>query len=423
MSSGATGSRWGKEVGAIPFGSLVALTRKRRAEQEGASSGRRSPVSASSRRSGRTWGVSGRLSSPAPRARRRSNRSTRQAPRPGSAARFVTSRSKARQAEAGTRRSACGGRRASGTCSGRPQQNGGRSRDRHDDGRELLARSVGSGGRAVGHRPGRGSRPLGPRPGRTGRRVGARPRRTRGRACGSVRSRELRPRPRARPGPARTHRCSSRRRNRCVLARRLHGVRAARSPRDQGVPAVQCRPRWTRSRRGGCDARCRVGDGGRRPRRGAACGARRNRPLRRRVPIVSPDPKGRGATRAMEAALEDAGADRREIGYLSAHGTGTPATTARSRRRPSALREERPADRLDQGHHRPGRSGQCPRSRRVRAGAPGADRTAHVELPGPIRSATGTRCRTRPRTGAGRRRQQRLCLRRRQRVAHPRAAG
>ena len=27
----------------------------------------------------------------------------------------------------------------------------------------------------------------------------------------------------------------------------------------------------------------------------------------------------------MEAALEDAGADRREIGYLSAHGTGTPA--------------------------------------------------------------------------------------------------
>ena len=27
----------------------------------------------------------------------------------------------------------------------------------------------------------------------------------------------------------------------------------------------------------------------------------------------------------MEAALEDAGADRGEIGYLSAHGTGTPA--------------------------------------------------------------------------------------------------
>jgi 3-oxoacyl-[acyl-carrier-protein] synthase II len=41
--------------------------------------------------------------------------------------------------------------------------------------------------------------------------------------------------------------------------------------------------------------------------------------------IVSPDPQGRGATRAMEAALEDAGAERGEIGYLSAHGTGTPA--------------------------------------------------------------------------------------------------
>jgi 3-oxoacyl-[acyl-carrier-protein] synthase II len=41
--------------------------------------------------------------------------------------------------------------------------------------------------------------------------------------------------------------------------------------------------------------------------------------------IVSPDPQGRGAARAMVAALEDAGADRGEIGYLSAHGTGTPA--------------------------------------------------------------------------------------------------
>jgi 3-oxoacyl-[acyl-carrier-protein] synthase II len=41
--------------------------------------------------------------------------------------------------------------------------------------------------------------------------------------------------------------------------------------------------------------------------------------------IVSPDPHGRGAARAMEAALEDAGANRGEVGYLSAHGTGTPA--------------------------------------------------------------------------------------------------
>ncbi len=41
--------------------------------------------------------------------------------------------------------------------------------------------------------------------------------------------------------------------------------------------------------------------------------------------IVSPDPRGRGAARAMAAALEDAGADPGEIGYLSAHGTGTLA--------------------------------------------------------------------------------------------------
>lgn len=41
--------------------------------------------------------------------------------------------------------------------------------------------------------------------------------------------------------------------------------------------------------------------------------------------IVSPDPEGRGAARAMIAALADAGLDRLDIGYLSAHGTGTPA--------------------------------------------------------------------------------------------------
>lgn len=41
--------------------------------------------------------------------------------------------------------------------------------------------------------------------------------------------------------------------------------------------------------------------------------------------IVSPDPQGRGAVRAMAASLEDAGVRPGEIGYLSAHGTGTPA--------------------------------------------------------------------------------------------------
>jgi 3-oxoacyl-[acyl-carrier-protein] synthase II len=41
--------------------------------------------------------------------------------------------------------------------------------------------------------------------------------------------------------------------------------------------------------------------------------------------IVSPDPGGRGAARAMVAALSDAGVTRGEVDYLSAHGTGTPA--------------------------------------------------------------------------------------------------
>jgi 3-oxoacyl-[acyl-carrier-protein] synthase II len=41
--------------------------------------------------------------------------------------------------------------------------------------------------------------------------------------------------------------------------------------------------------------------------------------------IVSPDPGGRGAARAMVAALLDAGVEPGEVGYVSAHGTGTPA--------------------------------------------------------------------------------------------------
>jgi 3-oxoacyl-[acyl-carrier-protein] synthase II len=41
--------------------------------------------------------------------------------------------------------------------------------------------------------------------------------------------------------------------------------------------------------------------------------------------IVSPDPEGRGAVRAMEAALADARVAPSEVGYVSAHGTGTRA--------------------------------------------------------------------------------------------------
>jgi 3-oxoacyl-[acyl-carrier-protein] synthase II len=40
--------------------------------------------------------------------------------------------------------------------------------------------------------------------------------------------------------------------------------------------------------------------------------------------MVQPDDEGAGALRAMRAALEDAGANPAEIGFISAHGTGTP---------------------------------------------------------------------------------------------------
>ncbi len=39
--------------------------------------------------------------------------------------------------------------------------------------------------------------------------------------------------------------------------------------------------------------------------------------------ITAPDPEGRGAQKAMENALENAGVSREEVGYINAHGTAT----------------------------------------------------------------------------------------------------
>lgn len=44
--------------------------------------------------------------------------------------------------------------------------------------------------------------------------------------------------------------------------------------------------------------------------------------------LTAPDPDGRGAQRAITAALVDAGVDRGAIGYVAAHGTATPVGDA-----------------------------------------------------------------------------------------------
>lgn len=40
--------------------------------------------------------------------------------------------------------------------------------------------------------------------------------------------------------------------------------------------------------------------------------------------ITSPDPEGEGAMRAMEEAILEGNIDKKEVGYINAHGTGTP---------------------------------------------------------------------------------------------------
>jgi len=44
--------------------------------------------------------------------------------------------------------------------------------------------------------------------------------------------------------------------------------------------------------------------------------------------MTAPDPEGKGAARAMQEALKDAGQSADEVGYINAHGTATPANDA-----------------------------------------------------------------------------------------------
>ena len=93
--------------------------------------------------------------------------------------------------------------------------------------------------------------------------------------------------------------------------------------------------------------------------------------------IAQPDPAGRGATRAMQIALREAGLDAADIVHVNAHATSTPqgdvaeagAIRARARRRRRRRRGHR-----DQVDDRP--PARCRRRPRVGRDRAGAARTA-----------------------------------------------
>ena len=238
---------------------------------------------------------------------------------------------------------------------GVPQRRAPRRRLRHDARRHrrLAAAGARDDGRGAGdawRRPRAGARPgRRKRCDRASARAGPR------RAVGGVRVGQRRARRRARSVAPRPLRRRARRRRRRAARLRHRGLR-----RLKAVDAAPCRP-FDRRRRGlnlGEAAAFLVLESEAHAR---ARGARIRAFLdgygvaADAVHMTGPDREGRGAARAMQAALADAGRTADEVDYVSAHGTATPSTTSwRARRsRSSSASAPRRAGQLDQERARP----------------------------------------------------------------------
>ena len=107
--------------------------------------------------------------------------------------------------------------------------------------------------------------------------------------------------------------------------------------------------------------------------------------------LTAPEPNGRGAAKAMELALKDAGIEAEDVLYVNSDRTSTPLTTA-PRRTPSRQHSARSlrldADQLDQvGDRAPARRRRRGGGHRHAAGAARSDRAADPELRGARRGA------------------------------------